>query len=82
MTLDEMRNLSQLNGGRVVAKAKDFGNKSSIRVVIIDQKSSNITSHAIKEMEKAYIHSVNVAWFLDSLACYDKLSLKEYALIH
>jgi hypothetical protein len=80
ITLEEMKKLTELNGGRVVSKAKDFGDNCT-RVLILDKKCNNISKKTLKEMrEKASINSVSVSWFLDSLACYDIYDFKEYKL--
>ena len=79
VTLEDIKKLTELNGGRVVTKAKDFANNST-RVLIIDQKYNNLSEDTIKEMfEKASINSVNISWFLDSLARYDIFKFKIYA---
>jgi hypothetical protein len=80
LTLDEIQNLTELNGGVIVKRAKDFGD-ATIRIVVFDEKNKTIDRLTTNKMlTDARIHTLTVAWLLDSLACYKLFEFESYAL--
>ena len=62
-------------------KKKKYCSLDGLRIVVFDEKNKTIDrSTTNKMLTDARIHTLTVAWLLDSLACYKLFEFESYAL--
>lgn len=79
MSLNEIVQLSNKNGARVLSNLSDFINDQKIRTIIYDDTQTEFDEKTAKNLyDVKKINCVSKSWLLDSLACYSIRDMKEY----